>query len=88
MAETWRGIAKLLMQPDLPGGAPKQVRAANNIRYAHGRVVDNNRQLIRMNPISPPDHEVSSFPRQIFLNRAINHVVESDNCWCFRHAYS
>lgn len=47
------------VEQDLPGGAHQQVRAANNLRNFHRRVINHTSQLVRRNIVVPPDYEIA-----------------------------
>lgn len=59
---------------DLARRTPEQVRPAQHVRDAHGRIVRDHRQLIPPNPVRATKHERADLPSHILLNGS-PHIV-------------
>src|SRR5216683_3142595 len=69
--------AQQAMEEDLPRRGREQVRAAQHLRHAHRRVVDDDRQLVGEDAVRAAQHEIADGRLRIELLLALQLVVEA-----------
>ncbi len=78
MQVSHRRQAERSLQQDLPGRARQQVAAAHDVGDALCRVVHDDRQLVGIEAVPTPQHEVADGGRDVDGLRAQAAVVEGD----------
>ncbi len=86
MPELRNGPSGLTIKQDLAGRAGNEVVAADHLVHAHGRIIGNDRKLIRVAGLVSRDDEVSTQPGGVKCDSAQTEVVPFDQAR--RHAKS
>ena len=63
---------------DLARRRREQVGPAHHVRDALERIVDDDRELVGVEPVRAPHHEVADLAREILRLRSLQAVVECD----------
>ncbi len=69
-------IAEQPLEQDLSRRRGEEIGAADHVRHALQRVVDDDRKLIRVEPIGAPDDEIADIAREVLRLRALQAVAE------------
>ena len=82
-----RRIAEPALQEDLARRRGEQIGAAHDVRDLLQRVVDDDRELVRVEPVGAPDDEIADVAREVLRLQALQAIAELDARVADAHAH-
>jgi hypothetical protein len=73
-----RGQRERALQHDLPRRGGEEVCAAHHVGDALLGVVHHDRELVREEPVAPPQHEIAHLARDVLPDAALHPILELD----------